>query len=101
MQPLDELRRRERNSAHLASAQRWIRTEVNRLSSAYPSFDVACPSELAHRSLSVMPLILVQFLRDTQFRRAELDSACSATTKMRRSVNQDETRQQRWNAERA
>ncbi|QFI68708.1 hypothetical protein EKH55_3834 [Sinorhizobium alkalisoli] len=26
---------------------------------------------------------------------------CSATTKMRRSVNQDETRQQRWNAERA
>ncbi|UTY47659.1 hypothetical protein EPK84_13070 (plasmid) [Sinorhizobium fredii] len=27
--------------------------------------------------------------------------SCSATTKMRRSVNQDETRQQRWNAERA
>ncbi|CCF00160.1 Putative transposase y4rJ (plasmid) [Sinorhizobium fredii HH103] len=30
-----------------------------------------------------------------------MTTACSATTKMRRSVNQDETRQQRWNAERA
>jgi hypothetical protein len=29
------------------------------------------------------------------------EQPCSATTKMRRSVNQDETRQERWNAERA